>query len=284
MTLTGAIVLGAGIYQTSASEGNPKLSQDQIIDVISSQYPGTITKIELETDFNEAKYELEIDNEGDLYSLTLDGNTGEILQLKEKVILKDPQDQEETPENEGPKDETNGAEKGEKEEKDQDTEKNEKQEPTKVVIDAKKAIQIAQNEFSGYITELELEKDDGQLIYEVELFTEDGEVEMEIDAFTGEILVIEMDHRGHHMKNKGDRKHHHRHHHSFQREDLEQFISAIEAIEIAESKYDGLLTEIEIGTEGKQFIYEVEFKSGDEEAEIKIDAISGKVLKVEIDD
>ncbi|QGS68035.1 hypothetical protein CV093_03165 [Oceanobacillus sp. 143] len=57
-----------------------------------------------------------------------------------------------------------------------------------------KARSIAASQFSGSIVELDLDEDDGRLIYEIEMKNGDSEAEIEIDAYTGTILVIDIDH------------------------------------------------------------------------------------------
>lgn len=43
------------------------------------------------------------------------------------------------------------------------------------------------------ITELELDEDDGRLIYEIEIESVNGEAEIDIDAYTGDIISISID-------------------------------------------------------------------------------------------
>ncbi|MEC5424680.1 PepSY domain-containing protein [Virgibacillus sp. C22-A2] len=57
----------------------------------------------------------------------------------------------------------------------------------------KEAEEIALNSFSGTITEVELDEDDGRLIYEIEIENGNEEAEIDIDAYTGEILVLSID-------------------------------------------------------------------------------------------
>ncbi|HEY6642057.1 PepSY domain-containing protein [Povalibacter sp.] len=53
---------------------------------------------------------------------------------------------------------------------------------------------IAQQAVPGEVIEVELERDDGKLIYEIKVLTTKGRVrEIEIDARTGSVLAIEDD-------------------------------------------------------------------------------------------
>src|SRR5699024_7749393 len=83
-----ASVLGLGIYHSNASQAEPKLSSEEIDDIVKSQYHETIKEMELEKDFNQVIYEVEITEDGNEYELKLDGNTGEVLKIKEKEMVK----------------------------------------------------------------------------------------------------------------------------------------------------------------------------------------------------
>src|SRR5690625_3896477 len=91
MIIAGVIALSAalgfGIYQSDASQKDPKLSFDDITNLVSSQYPGTITEMEFEKKHNHAIYEVEIVNDGMKYEIKVDGNSGEIIKLKEKSFV-----------------------------------------------------------------------------------------------------------------------------------------------------------------------------------------------------
>ena len=47
-----ATVFGLGIYQSDASQQDPKLSIEDVKQLVADQYPGVITEMELEKDFN----------------------------------------------------------------------------------------------------------------------------------------------------------------------------------------------------------------------------------------
>jgi len=207
-------VLGLGMYHSDASQTEPTLTTDEIKSLISDQYPGEITEIELEKDFNKAVYELEIVGKDKKYELKVDGNSGEILKLKEKTVMHATENNEEdtTDNKENKQDEKLilKEKQNEKSKKDQDKDKQTKDKQEKnnngeaekskqkpkdknAIIDVSEASEIALNEFSGRITEVELDEDDGRLIYEIEIESGELEAEIEIDAHTGEVLVMEID-------------------------------------------------------------------------------------------
>lgn len=241
------IALGIGIFKTDASQASPRLNHEEIKDLVSAQYPGIITELELEKENNRAFYEIEIENDEVEYELLVDGDTGEILKLKEKRKLIDKKvaakekdaDKKETKVKENDDDDrptntpsTKVESKEAKEQnnngnqvqvkgtpkkvvvKDNDDDDKPKQQPNKssssekqsnkqsqpkqtkkknAVIDKNRAIQIALAEFPGKVEDVELDDDDGRLIYEIEIENGDQEAEIEIDAITGKIIMIDID-------------------------------------------------------------------------------------------
>lgn len=270
--IVSVLLLGVGVYQSNASQGDPNLSTDDISQMVLDQYPGTITEIELETDFNKAVYEVEVVSDGKEYELKLDGNTGEVLKLKEKsyvnkenekIVLEDHEDEKAN-------DHSSEMEKAEREnhqselKTDQDNSSNKK-----TVITSKRAVEIAQDSFAGRVTELELDKDDGRLIYEVDLRSSNEEAEIEIDAYTGEVLVIEIE------TNKSNK-------YNSTVQDFDRLIGAEKAIEIAQEEFGGRVTELELDKEDGRLIYEVELMSEKQKAEMEIDAYTGEVVDKKI--
>ncbi|HAM82222.1 PepSY domain-containing protein [Ornithinibacillus bavariensis] len=207
-----ASLLGFGLYHTNAAQADPKLTRAEIEELVSAQYPGTITEIELDKSFNRVVYEVEVEGNGKKYEIKLDGNTGEILQLEEEVLkvttqnstdlsIKDKANTEDSKSEKGEtstdvdKDKINGNDSKAEEQKQDDTKSEEKQQDNgiKVAIDYQTAKKIALAEFDGIITELQLDEDDGRYIYEVEIEGPTGEAELDIDANTGEIISISID-------------------------------------------------------------------------------------------
>lgn len=68
-------------------------------------------------------------------------------------------------------------------------------EPTAAVIDMREATGIVLAEFpNARIVEIELDREDGRLVYEVELVTPEGrEKEVHVDAVTGRLVKVEHD-------------------------------------------------------------------------------------------
>lgn len=61
-------------------------------------------------------------------------------------------------------------------------------------LTAQDAIEIALKEVPGTVEEVELEDEDGKLVFEIEIVSTDGtETEVEIDAMSGDVLEIESD-------------------------------------------------------------------------------------------
>src|SRR5690625_3712507 len=277
IALVGTFLLGLGVYHSSASQGSPKLSTDDIRQMVTSQYPGTITEIEFETDFNKSVYEVEVVSNGKEYELKLDGSTGEVLKLKEKDIVNGANSEkekiilEENDDDEKVSDEPDQSEQiAQENNKESSQTKNHKSSNKKTVIDSNRAIEIAKGDFAGQVTELELDEDDGRLIYEIELRTGTEKAEIEIDAYTGEILVIEIE-------NDNSNKY------KFKSQDDQTVIGAEEAITIAKNKFDGRVKELQLDKEDGRLIYEVELISGNKEAELEINAYTGEIISIEID-
>ncbi|MBY7142338.1 PepSY domain-containing protein [Virgibacillus sp. NKC19-3] len=194
----GAVVLGLGIYHSDASQANPELSTDEVRQIVTDQYPGTITELELEKDRNQAVYEVEVENDGKEYDIKLDGGSGEVLNLKEKEISDNVEKAEKNDDADDNKEKEDDGESSNTNENRNDSQDNGNNDENSAnsnnaVIDVAKAEEIAQNEFDGQLTELELDEDDGRLMYEIEIENGDDEAEIEIDAYTGEVLVIEID-------------------------------------------------------------------------------------------
>ena len=193
--IIGAAVLGAGIYQSDAVHGDPDLSQDEIREIVKSQYPGGITQVTLESDnMQTAVYEVQLEYDRKGYLLKIDGNTGQVLEMQEVEL------QEASREEDSGDTDSSGEEHADKQTQEETGEKQDEQEEDdkeplreRSTIDSEEARRIALNEFDGTVTSLELDEEDDRLIYEIEIERGEEEAEIVMDAVTGEVVVICVD-------------------------------------------------------------------------------------------
>ena len=130
---------------------------------------------------------------------------------------------------------------------------------------------IALQEVDGVVEEIELEKESGKAVYEVDIEKDDIDYDLHIDAYSGEIYTIDRD-------DDDDNNHSHN------GQNNQNIISQADAIAIAEKAVNGKVVEIEKDEDDGLIKYEVELKTDRGEAEVEIDASTGKVLEVELDD
>lgn len=231
-----AAVLGLVFSQNLSVSAGPDLTIDDIKEKVQSQYPGEITELELDEKGKNPVYEVEIVIEGKEYELVIDGNSGEVLKLDEKLMATNEKKPTEAKSDTKAEKKTEAVEPTKKEdsiqikektaasdekaekkspEKQVDNSKTEtakvenkpdnkvvKEEPKskpkesqakKTIITEQEAINIALKQFSGNVEEVDLDKDDGRLIYEIEIKSSRGDAEIEIDAYTGKVLVVDID-------------------------------------------------------------------------------------------
>ena len=93
--------------------------------------------------------------------------------------------------------------------------------------------------------------------------------DLHIDAYTGEIYSVDRDDDDDDDKNFAN---------------YENIISQADAIAIAEKAVNGKVVEIELDEDDGLLKYETELRTDRGEAEVEIDASTGDVLEVELDD
>ena len=117
------------------------------------------------------------------------------------------------------------------------------------------------------VKEIDLDRDDGRLVYEIEFYSSNKEYDYEIDAHTGKILEMDFDIEGFDIpKSNGD-------------------IGMTKAKEIALSKVPGAnhnhFTDIEKDYDDGRIEYEFEIIYNGYEYDIEIDGASGKITDFE---
>ncbi|MBS4177841.1 PepSY domain-containing protein [Lederbergia citrea] len=144
-------------------------------------------------------------------------------------------------------------------------------------ITKEQSIEIALKEFQGKVTDVELEKDHGTLTYDIKVKDENGkEHEVIIDANSGKVLKSEADDQ------EGDND-------AEVSDEVEQAqlqkeakITKEESISIAQGKIKGKATDVELEDENGVVVYGIEITDQQgQRHDVKIDAKTGKVLKVE---
>ncbi len=131
---------------------------------------------------------------------------------------------------------------------------------------------------NGVITEMEHDRENGRLVYEIEVKNEQFEYDFKVDKQNGEILKEKKENRSQ-KKQKNPS--------SSTSINNESIISIEKAKEIALNELHGKIDEIELEREDGSFIYKVEIEPGqyeDDDVEVYIDGLTGKVLYVEWDD
>lgn len=135
-------------------------------------------------------------------------------------------------------------------------------ENTGSAISMDEAKKIALHEAGGKLKGIELEKDDGRLIYEIELISDEKgrKVDIDIDAKTGKIIKVDQDddHDNEPVTNK------------------EAKVSMEDAIAVAVKDTPGEVEGSEFDPEDGY--YEIEIQTGKNEVEIKVDSETGKII------
>lgn len=123
-------------------------------------------------------------------------------------------------------------------------------------ITLEKALEIARGEAQGDVTEIELDREDGVLVWEVRI----GTSELYIDANDGTVIQTKTDNRT--VTPAAQPK-----------------ITLEKAVEIARGETQGDITKVELDTEDGVLVWEV--RIGD--SEVQIDANDGSIVKVKAD-
>ena len=172
--LAGVLVIGGVAMAGNAGHSfaaTPKglLTMEEAKAIAVKSVGGKVTEIELDREKSGDIYEVEVKSKGVEYDLDIDAKTGKVLRT-------------------------------EKDDNDNDDFDNDDSDDKVIVPDGKfitekAAIKIAMKQAKGTVTEIELDEEDGRVIYEIEI--EDGkyDYDFDIDAISGEVLKFEKDRR-----------------------------------------------------------------------------------------
>ncbi|RDW17683.1 PepSY domain-containing protein [Oceanobacillus chungangensis] len=138
------------------------------------------------------------------------------------------------------------------------------------------ATKTALDQVPGTIGDIELEDEEGTLIYSIEVTAEDGtKQEVEVDATTGEVVKVEAEDD----EEEGDDE-------QSQAELAKQATVTKEAAtKTALDQVPGTVGDVELEDENGTVVYSIEVTAEDgTKQEVKVDATSGEVVKVEHND
>jgi len=139
------------------------------------------------------------------------------------------------------------------------------------------ATKTALEKVPGTVNEVELENEDGTIVYGIEIVAEDGsQQDVKIDAQTGEIVKVEADDEEDGEENDA----------ANQAELAKQAkITEEAATKTALEKVPGTVNEVELENEEGPIVYDIEIIAQDgSKQSVKVDAQTGKIVKVELEE
>lgn len=190
-TLVAFSIVGLTVYQTNATSSSPDLNSEEIIELVNIQYPGQHSEPELSVENGEPVYQMEVTKDQGVYSLKLNGDTGQVIDLTS--VEKTANNKEDTEEQEDAAEENPEADDSEPAEEKTESKSNNQTIENDAMLSHEEAKEIALKEFPGRVTDLELDSDDGVYIYEIEIVNGEEEASIEINAYTGNVVMIEID-------------------------------------------------------------------------------------------
>lgn len=150
-----------------------KLTKDDVVKLVLNKYKeGKVEKVKLDDEEGNIVYEVDMILNGVEYDIDIDASNGNIL--KDEV---DDYDHDSTKP---------------RKEDDEDKEQASLKQLAKITLDQAKSI-VMDKYKDGVITEVDLDNEDGNIVYEVEVNAKDGVHDIEVDAVNGKILVDELD-------------------------------------------------------------------------------------------
>ena len=143
---------------------------------------------------------------------------------------------------------------------------------------------IALKEVNGTIIEAEYDHDDNRPHYEFEIQSNKEEVNVEVDAKTGKATITERE-TVQAAAVKEEKANAAQTNKANEAAAKKAGITKAEAIKSAKTVAKGTVTKVELDLDDddQTQVYELEFKDGNVEYDVEVDAYTGKILKVEQD-
>ncbi|WP_409304134.1 PepSY domain-containing protein [Peribacillus sp. SCS-155] len=151
-------------------------------------------------------------------------------------------------------------------------------------ISETEASEIVSKELDGEVTKMEKDWDYKQVQYEMTVKTDTGYHEVELDGTTGKIIAVEKGDEDDELDDGGSAQGDidSTDDDSSLRETAQKPKVSVEAaVETALKEVKGTVTDRELDTENGILLYDIEISQEQKEFDVKVDAESGKVIKVE---
>src|SRR5699024_10914714 len=79
-------ILITGLFYSNYAQSEPSLTENELKDIVSDQYPGKITDLNLKNINNQSVYEVLVTHENSKYNIKIDRHSGEILDIIRKSV------------------------------------------------------------------------------------------------------------------------------------------------------------------------------------------------------
>ena len=178
----GSSPLDGADEDNSVTQNNVNLSEQEAIDIATTEANGTVQEVELESEDGTPVYEVElVAASGSETEVAIHADDGTVLETESEEENEVEEDDEMEEENEV-------------EEDDEMEEEDESVASDTVSLSEQEAIDTATAEASGTVAEVELESEDGTPVYEIELVASGGaETEVTVHADDGTVLNTETE-------------------------------------------------------------------------------------------
>ena len=134
-------------------------------------------------------------------------------------------------------------------------------------ISVEEAIAAAQNEATGAVDDVEIERRGDRVVYDIEI----GETDVVVDAGDGSIVSVRED---------DDDDDDDRRDETVTPQDFTNLISVDDAIAAAQNEVSGTVHDVELEDEHGSMVYSIEIGNH----EVEVDAVTGEIVSVEVDD
>ncbi|WP_059102851.1 PepSY domain-containing protein [Shouchella shacheensis] len=224
-TVVVVILIAFGTTQYVLGDNDSLLTEQEMRQIVDSKYSGEIVSSELTHANGSAHYKVVVKEETGTYALLADASTGKIEQLNvDEEAPAEEQEEEPITEKEAEQiateEQAGAVQSSELDEEKQrytvivenegkaysieidsvagtvgDTKEitNSDDSSPATQLSPDEATEIALSTFNGIVTDIDLDEEDGVLLYEVDIETDSEEAEILVNAFTGEVISIAVE-------------------------------------------------------------------------------------------